>query len=338
MRREVLAPLGLMTVGEAPGVSADEAPLFVDPARGELDMIFHFDHAGIDRAPEDFWTPSPWRLSDLKDVLARWDEALDGRGWGSLYLGNHDLPRMVSRFGDRGEYRVQSAKLLATLLLTLRGTPYIYQGDEIGMANCPFAAIDDYRDIAARNKWLEGRAQGRDPAALLADLALVGRDHARTPMQWDGSAHAGFSRAEPWIGVNPDHDVVNVAAQRSDPGSVLSHYRRLIALRKATPALRKGDFEVIASAEAVFAYRRRLVDDQVVVVLNFSPLPQPLPELSPSAEWALGNYPASAGGLRPWEARVLRLVPVRAYASPACSMHEVDPDYMGLPDEPPRGG
>lgn len=331
MRREVLDPLDLMTVGEAPGVTAEEAPLYVDPARGELDMIFHFDHAGIDRTPEDFWKPAPWKLSDLKEILTRWDRALAGRGWNSLYLGNHDLPRLLSRFGDTGAHRQAAAKLFATLLLTLRGTPYIYQGDEIGMINTPFENIGEYRDIVARNGWAEAQAQGRAESEFLADHILVSRDHARTPMQWDASSHGGFTAGAPWIRANPDFSATNVAAQRADSDSVFHYYRRMIALRKATPALIHGDYVLIdAGHPDVFAYVRTLGDVLLLVVLNVSGSAVDIGDLGRDGATVIGNYDGR-GALRPFEARVLRMAgETGEFASPACSMNDVDPVYMGL--------
>ncbi len=331
MHAEVLEPLGLMTVGEAPGVSAADAPLYVAEERGELDMIFHFDHAGIDRTPEDFWRPAPWKLSDLKEILTRWDRALAGRGWNSLYLGNHDLPRLLSRFGDTGAHREAAAKLFATLLLTLRGTPYIYQGDEIGMINTPFESIAEYRDIVAMNGWADARAGGRDENEFLADHILVSRDHARTPMQWDASSHGGFTSGEPWIRANPDFVSTNVAAALADPESVFHFYRRMIALRKATPALVHGDYVPIdAGNPDVFAYVRTLGDVLLLVVLNVSGMAVDIGDLGRDGTTMIGNYDGR-GTLRPFEARVLRMAgEAGEFASPACSMNEVDPAYMGL--------
>jgi oligo-1,6-glucosidase len=332
MRREVLDPLGLMTVGEAPGVTAEEAPLYVDPAHGELDMIFHFDHAGIDRTPDDFWRPAPWRLADLKDILTRWDRALAGRGWNSLYLGNHDLPRLLSRFGHTGEHRAAAAKLFATLLLTLRGTPYIYQGDEIGMINTPFETIGEYRDIVARNGWSAAQTEGRALHEFLADHILVSRDHARTPMQWDASPHGGFTTGEPWIRANPDFSATNVAAALGDPDSVFHYYRRLIALRKATPALVHGDYVPIDAGQPdVFAYVRTLGDVLLLVILNVSANEVPIGDLGRDGTGVIGNYDGRPAIMRPFEARVLRMAEdLDALASPACAIGEVDPAYMGL--------
>ncbi len=333
MRREVLAPLGLMSVGEAPGVAAEDAALYVAADRGELDMIFHFDHAGIDRAPEDFWKPAPWRLTDLKAILTRWDRALAGRGWNNLYLGNHDLPRLLSRFGDTGVHRTAAAKLFATLLLTLRGTPYIYQGDEIGMINTPFPSVAELRDVVAANGWDAANTAGRTEADFLAEHLRVGRDHARTPMQWDASPHGGFTAGAPWIMANPDFAATNVAAAMADPDSVLHHYRRLIALRKATPALVYGDYVPIdAGHPDIFAYVRVLDEVLLLVVLNVSGEPVPIGDLGRDGVLLIGNHDGHGPVMRPFEARVLRMAEEPAeYASPACSINEVDPDYMGLP-------
>lgn len=331
MRREVLDPLGLMTVGEAPGVTAEEAPFYVDPARGELDMIFHFDHAGIDRTPEDFWRPAPWRLGDLKDILNRWDGALAGRGWNSLYLGNHDLPRLLSRFGDTGAHRQAAGKLFATLLLTLRGTPYIYQGDEIGMINTPFETLAEYRDIVARNGWAAAQAEGRAAHEFLADHILVSRDHARTPMQWDASPHGGFTAGEPWIRANPDFAVTNVAASIADPDSVFHYYRRMIALRKATPALVHGDYVPIdAGHPDVFAYVRLLDDVLLLVILNVSGSEAPIGDLGRGGVKLIGNHDGWPAIMRPFEARVMRMAEDLELTSPACAIDEADPAYMGL--------
>src|SRR5215203_5430425 len=235
MHREVFAGReGLITVGEMPGVTVEEAKLYTDPLRNELDMVFQFEHVQVDHG-ETRWDPRPLRLRDLKAVLGRWQAGLAEGGWNSLYWNNHDQPRVVSRFGDDGEHRVRSAKLLGTVLHLHRGTPYIYQGEELGMTNAPLTAITDYRDIESLNYYASALDRGHDAEAVMRALAFKSRDNARTPMQWDAGEHAGFSRVEPWLPVNPNHRTINVVAQEADPHSVLAHYRALIALRHDHP-------------------------------------------------------------------------------------------------------
>src|ERR671932_2816615 len=214
MHREVFAGRGeLLTVGEMPGVTIDEAKLFTDPARAELDMVFQFEHVDIDHG-NGKWDVHPLRLTDLKASFGRWQAALAERGWNSLYWNNHDQPRIVSRWGDDGDWRVRSAKMLGTVLHLHRGTPYVYQGEELGMTNAPFASIDDYRDIQTLNHFAEAVSAGDRPEEVLAAMRRVSRDNARTPMQWDASPNAGFTTGTPWIAVNPNHAEINAAAER----------------------------------------------------------------------------------------------------------------------------
>ena len=208
-------------------------------------MVFQFEHVRLDIGAHKY-DLRPLRLPDLKASMARWQAGLAERGWNSLYWGNHDQPRSVSRFGDDGPHRVASAKTLATVLHLHRGTPYVYQGDELGMANAPFTAIADYRDIQALRFYAEAAARGdTDLPALLLAMAKMSRDQGRTPVQWDASPGAGFTTGTPWLAVNPDHTEVNAAAEVGDPGSVFEHYRRLIALRHADPVVTDGDFELL---------------------------------------------------------------------------------------------
>jgi oligo-1,6-glucosidase len=297
-----------LTVGEMPGVTLDEAKLFTDPARGEVDMVFQFEHVNLDQGATK-WDVRPLRLTDLKASFGRWQEGLAERGWNSLYWNNHDQPRVVSRFGDDGAHRVQSAKLLATVLHLHRGTPYVYQGEELGMTNAPFDRIGDFRDIEALNHHAEALAAGVPEEEVLAGLRAMGRDNARTPMQWDGSEHAGFTTGAPWIPVNPNHAEINAAAALADPGSVFHHYRRLIELRHSEPVVAHGDFTMLLpDDERVYAFTRRLGDTELLVLGNFSgdDAAVALPEAD--GELLLGNYPDAGEPLRlrPWEARVLR--------------------------------
>ena len=300
-----------LTVGEMPGVTVDEARLFTDPARAEVDMVFQFEHVMVDQGPTK-WDVLPLRLTALKKSLGRWQAGLADVGWNSLYWNNHDQPRVVSRFGDDGVHRVRSAKLLGTVLHLQRGTPYVYQGEELGMTNAPFAGIDDYRDIESLNHYGEALAMGAGPDELLAALRAMSRDNARTPMQWDATEHAGFTDGEPWIAVNPNHTEVNAAASVADPDSVFHHYRELIELRKSEPAVAHGDLTMLLEDDpVVYAFTRRLGETELLVVANFSGEPV-VPDLPAYDEWLagdllLGNVPGSAGvELAAWEARVHR--------------------------------
>ncbi len=248
----------VLTVGEMPGVTIPQALLFTEPERHELDMVFQFEHVQLDIGADKFHL-RPLHLPDLKASLANWQAGLAGRGWNSLYWGNHDQPRAVSRFGDDGAHRVASAKTLATVLHLHQGTPYVYQGEELGMANAPFAAIGDFRDIETLNYYAQAAARGDvDLAALLAAMLKMSRDQARTPVQWDASPHAGFTTGTPWIAVNPDYVSVNAAAEVGQPGSVFEHYRRLIELRHTDPVITDGDFELLLPDHpAIWTFLRR---------------------------------------------------------------------------------
>ena len=240
-----------------PGVTLEEARLFTDPARGEVDMVFQFEHVNLDQGATK-WDVKGLRLTDLKASFGRWQEGLQETGWNSLYWNNHDQPRVVSRFGDDGpEHRVRSAKMLATVLHLHRGTPYVYQGEEIGMTNARFDRVEAFRDIESLNHYAEAVASGEDPDAVLAGLRTMGRDNARTPMQWDAGEHAGFTTGEPWIPVNPNHDEINAEAAVADPDSVFHHYRRLIELRHSEPVVAHGDFTMLLpDDERVYAFTR----------------------------------------------------------------------------------
>jgi oligo-1,6-glucosidase len=314
MHREVFAGRegALLTVGEMPGVTVEEARLFTDPARAEVDMVFQFEHVGLDHGMSK-WDLRPLRMRNLKASFGRWQAGLADVGWNSLYWDNHDQPRAVSRFGDDSpEFRRDSATCLATLLHLHRGTPYVYQGQELGMANFPFATVDDFRDVESVNHFGTAMVAGEDPAGVLAALRRMSRDNARTPVQWDASPNAGFTTGTPWLPVNPDHVEWNAAAQRDDPDSVLAHYRRLIALRHEDPVVALGDFAMLLPEhDDVYAFTRTLDDRMLLVVCNVSATPYRLTELLPQARngrLVLGNLPDEDPEiLRPWEARVLGL-------------------------------
>ena len=298
-----------LTVGETPGVSVTDAQLYTDPARGELDMVFQFEHMGIDQGRTK-WDVLPFDLRRLKASLGRWQEGLAEVGWNSLYWNNHDQPRVVSRFGNDGEFRVASAKALGTVLHLQRGTPYVYQGEELGMTNFPFTEIEQYRDLESVNHFHEAVAHGADPAELLPRLAFMSRDNARTPVQWDASAHAGFTTGEPWIAVNPNYPAVNAAAALGDDDSVFHHYRRLIELRHAEPAVADGSLTMqLAEHEQLYAYTRTLGPTELFVIANLSSAPADVPlDDWERGELALASHhggPAT-DGLGPWEARVYR--------------------------------
>jgi oligo-1,6-glucosidase len=262
---------GLLTVGEMPGVTVEEARLFTDPARGEVDMVFQFEHVQLDQGPSSKWDLHPLKLTDLKASLGRWQEALADVGWNSLYWNNHDQPRAVSRFGDDGEHRVAAAKMLGTVLHLHRGTPYVYQGEELGMTNAPWATIEDFRDIESINHYAEAVAAGEAPDDVLRALRTMGRDNARTPVQWDAGPHAGFTTGEPWLPVNPNHTFINAKAERANPDSVFHHYRRIIELRHTLPVIADGDFTMLLEHEQrVYAYVRSLDGVELLVLGNFS--------------------------------------------------------------------
>jgi oligo-1,6-glucosidase len=314
MHREVFTGRDedLLTVGEMPGVTVDQARLFTDPARGEVDMVFQFEHVGLD-FEGDKWHSRPLRLTDLKASFGRWQAGLADRGWNSLYWDNHDQPRAVSRFGDdRPAHRRNSATCLATLLHLHRGTPYVYQGEELGMANAPFATLADFRDVESLNHYAQATALGEDPDAVLAALRIASRDNARTPVQWDATEHAGFTTGKPWIEVNPDYVEWNAQAQRGDPTSVLAHHRALIALRHTSKTVQLGDFAMLLpDHEDVYAFTRTLGDETLLVVCNVSATPYRLAELLPQtrgADLVLGNLvDTDPMMLAAWDARVLRL-------------------------------
>ncbi|MEO5853407.1 MAG: alpha-glucosidase [Nocardioides sp.] len=319
MHREVFAgrPAGLLNVGETPGCPLEEARLYTDAARGELDMVFQFEHVDLDSGPHGKWDIVPMTMRDLKDSLGRWQEGLADIGWNSLYLGNHDQPRSVSRFGsDAPEHREQSAKALATVLHLHRGTPYVYQGDELGMTNVGFTRIDQLRDLESLNHYAEAVAGGADPTDVLTALRAKSRDNARTPYPWDASPSAGFGTGEPWLDLHPDHATINAAAQVDDPDSVFSHYRRLIALRHDVPAVAHGSIRMLlADDEQVYAFVREHEDTRLLVVANLSSASGVVPDLG-EVVWSAaepvvcsvpGSAPAPGDPLAAWESRVFRL-------------------------------
>ncbi|MTI28863.1 glycoside hydrolase family 13 protein [Fulvivirga kasyanovii] len=311
MHREVLANYDIMTVGEGPGIDLEHGINYVEESGKELNMIFHFGHMFMDNGPGGKYDPVEWNLVDFKNVFTAWDEKLKGKGWGSIFLGNHDFPRIVSRFGNDKAYWKQSAKLLATLLLSMRGTTYIYQGDEIGMTNVAHLSIDDYRDIETLNSWKEAEAAGKPMDDFMKLVHLQSRDNARTPMQWNATKHGGFSPVEPWLKVNPNHKDINVEAQQYDEDSILSYYRKMIAFRKEHPTLIYGDYKCLLKDDPnIYAYERFDSDGHFLVVLNFSDNEQSFTEkVGNSLELQMNNHQSvnETAVMRPWEAKLFKV-------------------------------
>ena len=308
MNHEVLQKYDIMTVGEGPGINLDNCLDYVGDDRNELNMIFHFDHMYLDYGPGGRFDPVPWDLVKFKEIFSSWDEKLKDKGWGSIFLGNHDYPRIVSRFGNDNVYRVESAKLLATMLLSLRGTPYIYQGEEIGMTNVNFPSIDDYRDLEGRNAWNEALENGQNMTEFMEGWRQHSRDNARTPMPWDDSQNGGFSKTEPWIKSNPNYHEINVAAQENDQYSILNYYRTMVKFRKDNMALVYGDYNCIYPEHTkIYAYERWDEQSKYLILLNFSN-EDVVYDGSISSSYRLGinNYTTlnDNRALRPWEAKI----------------------------------
>ncbi|GAB2696527.1 alpha-glucosidase [Paenibacillus thermoaerophilus] len=324
LRDETFAKYDIMTVGEANGVELHQAEDFVGERNGVFNMIFQFEHMSVDHGPGGKWDYNPnWKLTDLKRILSKWQEGLEGKGWNALFLENHDAPRSVSRFGNDSEkFRSVSAKMLATCYMLMKGTPYIYQGQELGMTNVRFETIEDYRDVEIMNLYREGRAEGKSEREILRAVYSQGRDNSRTPMQWTAEANAGFTTGTPWIKVNPNYPEINVQRQLQDSDSVLNYYKRLIAFRQSHDTAIYGNYELLLpDDEQLYAYARRLGDEALIVICSFSEreatasLPEPWAGCE--AELVLGNYPAPEHlgpsplpdliALKPYEARVYRI-------------------------------
>ncbi|MFP5283490.1 MAG: glycoside hydrolase family 13 protein, partial [Actinomycetes bacterium] len=315
MNLEVLAGQHLITVGEMPGATLEVARRVTDPARAELDMVFTFEHVDLDSMPGGTkWDVAHLPLPVLKKNLAAWQEGLAGTGWNSLYWNNHDQPRAVSRFGDHSSaHRVVSAKTLASVLHLHQGTPYVYQGEELGMTNTYFSEIAQYTDLESVNYHREALSLGMEAEVVMKSLAVKSRDNARTPMQWDDTSHAGFSEGVPWLPVNPNYITVNAAAALADPDSVFHHYRRLIELRRSNTVIVHGRFELLLPDDPqVWAFTRTYEDKVVLMLANCSSSParvdaRDLPELR-GAEVLLATHGVrDTLDLQPWESRVYRL-------------------------------
>ncbi|MGV2938914.1 alpha-glucosidase [Mesobacillus sp. LC4] len=315
MHREALADYNVMTVGEMPGVNVEQGKLYTDESRNEVNMVFQFEHVDLDSGPGGKWDLKPLKLTDLKNNFTKWQTGLEDIGWNSLYLNNHDQPRMVSRFGNDQHYRVESAKMLATFLHMLKGTPYIYQGEEIGMTNVRFDSIDEYKDIETLNMYDEKVKQnGEDPKKVMESIYVKGRDNARTPFQWDESEHGGFTTGTPWIQVNPNYKEINANQAVADEKSIYHYYRKLIQLRKEQPVIVHGRYDILVpDDEKIYVYTRTFESQKLLVLLNFSDEEQafgvPLELQGKKSEILISNYEASEGygaevSLRPYEAIV----------------------------------
>ena len=306
LNRETFGGKDLVTVGEAWGADLARARQYSAPDGSVFSMVFQFEQMVLDQDGSK-WKARPWALPELKASIAKWQQGLHGAGWNSLFWNNHDLPRIVSRWGDDGAHRADSAKALAVVLHGLQGTPYIYQGEELGMTNAPFGP-QDWRDLESLNAYRELCQTGTPPPQALAAVQRMARDNARTPMQWTAGPNAGFTTGTPWMRVNPNYTAINAEAALADPGSVFYTYRKLIALRKANPVFAAGDFKLLCPGDTqVFAYLRRGGGQTMLVAANLSGQDA---AFAPPADFA-AVPPALAtqgaptpGTLRPWEAAV----------------------------------
>lgn len=312
--RDVFAPVGAMTVGEMSSTSLEHCQRYGALDGSELSMVFNFHHLKVDYPNGDKWTKAPFDFLELKRIFNHWQSGMQGKGWSALFWCNHDQPRIVSRFGDEGEHRVVAAKMLASTLHGLQGTPYIYQGEEIGMTNPGYQHINDYQDVESRNIFAIKQAEGMSEAEILAILGAKSRDNSRTPMQWSAAPNAGFTSGTPWLKPAANYPEINAEAALADQHSVFWHYRDLIALRKAHPIFTQGDYqELLTGHPQIWAYARRANGQTLLVVSNFygEPVEFALPaELqSGQGRLLLGNYPDSparpqSGMLRPYESLI----------------------------------
>ena len=302
---------GMITVGEMSSTSLENCIGYTNPDNHELTMTFSFHHLKVDYKNGDKWALMPPDHMALKNLFTLWQEGMQaGNGWNALFWCNHDQPRAVSRFGDEGRYWKESAKMLGTATHMMRGTPYIYQGEELGMTNAHFASIGQYRDVESLNYYQILQQQGKTPAEALEIIQQRSRDNGRTPMQWDASAHAGFTTGEPWIGVVDNYQTINAAAEVGDPDSIYSYYKQLVALRKQHPVIQSGKIEFLYKDDPdLLAYRRWDAQHELLVLCNLTghDAPAALPEGWQDARVLLGNYPDAAprAALRPYEALVL---------------------------------
>ena len=316
MRQKALNNADTITVGECAGVTLEEAKKYARSDEKELNMVFQFEHMDVDGDEKaGKWTTRKMDLRDMKEILTRWQKGLQDVAWNSLYWENHDQPRSVSRFGnDSDEYREISAKMLATCLHMMQGTPYVYQGEELGMTNCPFNTLENFRDLESINAFHELTEQGKKTEEeMMAAISYKGRDNARTPMQWDDSTYAGFSTAQPWIMVNPNYTKINAKDQVNREDSVFKYYQKLISLRHNSDLIVYGTYDLLLADDPdIYAYTRTLDDDKLIVYCNFSDNTREveLPEEFTNGKILISNYNDAAVNtkitLRPYEAIVIR--------------------------------
>ena len=308
MNQKVLSKYDIVTVGEGPGINLENALNYVSEAENELNMVFHFDHLFIDYGPKGKYDPIPIDFILFKKIFSQWDNLLANKGWNSIFLGNHDFSRIVSRFGNDKDFHFESAKLLVTLLMTMRGTPYIYQGDEIGMVNVAHPSIDFYDDVETLNAWKLAEIEGEDMELFLKLVHKQSRDNARTPMQWDSSKNAGFTKSKPWIPLNNNFKMINVTDQEEDPHSILQYYRKMIAFRKANKTLVYGEYKDLEPNHSkLFIYKRWDEKNLFLITHNFSDNSQEfnsnyIKGLTLSSSNYLSNEKRNS--LQPWESRI----------------------------------
>lgn len=313
MCEQVFRHYDIVTVGEMNGASAEQGEEWVGEQRGRLNMIFQFEHVKLWQVGQKDTPEGSLDLIGLKQIFTRWQTLLENKGWNALYVENHDLPRVVSSWGDDKTYQRESATAIAAMFFLMKGTPFIYQGQELGMTNTRFTSLDDFDDVAAKRLAAEMRRQGKEESEILAFLSRTGRDNSRTPMQWDQHANGGFSAATPWFPANSNYPEINVARQRADSGSVLNFYRALIRLRRRMPVLIEGAYQLLLPDHPhIYAYTRGLNDHQVLVLANFSAHQQEIDPRQLSLEgwqWLLGNYQQQGKrqSLRPYEAQIYQL-------------------------------
>jgi len=320
MKQEVLTKYNILTVGETPFFGIDDACRLTNESNGVVNMLFHFELMNVDTIPgKEKWDHQPWKLGDIKSVMCGWQTELQGKGWNSLYLENHDQPRSVSRFGDDVTHHSTAAKMLATWLHMMQGTVYIYQGQEIGMTNANFSSVDEYKDLESRFAYEEMiTLQKMDPKQALSAIQKKSRDNARTPMQWNSSPNAGFTTGIPWLKVNPNFAQINVQRQEGDSDSVLQYYRRLVQLRKQHAVIVYGSYHPLVEEDRrIYAYKRTFYGQTLVVITNFSAesptFIMPTDIIYSSKEVLISNYEVGAEQsmenitLLPYEARVYLL-------------------------------
>ena len=315
MNQKVLSHYDLMTVGECAGVTIEEAKKYANADGRELSMVFQFEHVEAN-GPMGKWTDERVQLKDFKTTMSKWQTELEGKAWNSLFLGNHDQARSVSRFGnDAPEYRAVSAKMLVTCLHMMQGTPYVYQGEELGMTNCPFPTLEDLRDIESINAFHELTEAGKvNPEDMMRYIRLRGRDNARTPMQWDDSANAGFTTGTPWIMVNPNYTEINAKTEMEDPDSVFRYYQKIIGLRKKEKVMVYGTYQLLdPDNEKLYVYTRTLDNEKLLVICNFTEEEETysVPEEFSEGEVLISNYHRETVEkeimLKPYEALVLKI-------------------------------